>query len=250
MTIRKTTLKVGLDIPVKVDTMVDDSRIGFKNVCPTCHNKLSYKKICEKCGKEVDYHDMKKGYELDDDMIVFDREAVKKLREAVNPDGMETVKVVSRENLDLNRTINKSYYLKPQDGARNRYSVMYEALIRKDYAVIVKYAIKSRQKLYAVYGNKDGLIMTEIAYPTQIRSADIKMEEVGKEEIEKGVRILEGLKKETESETVKNEYREKLNEAIEKKMEGEELEAEKEVEKKEKENLEKELDEALAKVPA
>lgn len=243
-------IKKDINVPVKVDKVAERGRISFRNGCPECHNPISQHRVCDnqKCDKEeVEYGELKKIWEVGEEKYVFDKDTIKEVKKSVIEDGMTVEKIVDLKDVKFRLRGKKPYYLSPREDEDARFSLLNEVLHESETALICKFTPRSRESLYAVWSNGQGLIATKIAFMEAIKEQP-RMEtqpEVSEQAKENMTALIEAVKEETQTKVVENRQRTELEEVLEAKARGEEIEVEETAEEVEMENIEKELEQAI-----
>jgi DNA end-binding protein Ku len=131
--------------------------------------------------------------------------------------------------------LDKAYYLGPGKGGDKAYRLLAEALKKTGRAGLGQYAARGRQHLVLLRPRDGVLVMEQLYYADELRSpkeVPLGEGEVKPAELNLAVQIIEqGATEEFQPEQYHDTVRERVLEAIEKKVEGQEITAEPEPEK-------------------
>ncbi|MGI8516915.1 MAG: Ku protein, partial [Acidimicrobiia bacterium] len=120
-----------------------------------------------------------------------------------------------------------SYYLAPEKTGIKAYRILLDALKSKGRVGICKVAIRDKQTL-ATLRTKDGVLVMETMYwPDEIREAEFEeldlKADVRPEEVKMAEMLIDGLTSPFQAADYKDLTREAIEEAAQKKIEGQEI---------------------------
>jgi DNA end-binding protein Ku len=230
------TISFGLvSVPVEVySTGESAASVSFNMLHKDCGTKLKQQYICPKHEAVVDRENTVKGREFaKGQYVTFTPEELKALDEkATNSiDVIQFLPLASVDRLYLD----KAYYLGPGKGGDKAYRLLAEALKKTGRAGLGQYAARGRQHLVLLRPRDGVLVMEQLYYADELRSpkeVPLGEGEVKPAELNLAVQIIEqGATEEFQPEQYHDTVRERVLEAIEKKVEGQEITAEPEPEK-------------------
>jgi DNA end-binding protein Ku len=230
------TISFGLvSVPVEVySTGESAASVSFNMLHKDCGTKLKQQYICPKHEAVVDRENTVKGREFaKGQYVTFTPEELKALDEkATNSiDVIQFLPLASVDRLYLD----KAYYLGPGKGGDKAYRLLAEALKKTGRAGLGQYAARGRQHLVLLRPRDGVLVMEQLYYADELRSPkEVPLGEgdVKPAELNLAVQIIEqGATEEFQPEQYHDTVRERVLEAIEKKVEGQEITAEPEPEK-------------------
>jgi DNA end-binding protein Ku len=208
--------------------------VSFNMLHKDCGTKLKQQYICPKHEVVVDRENTVKGREFaKGQYVTFTPEELKALDEkATNSiDVIQFLPLASVDRLYLD----KAYYLGPGKGGDKAYRLLAEALKKTGRAGLGQYAARGRQHLVLLRPRDGVLVMEQLYYADELRSpkeVPLGEGEVKPAELNLAVQIIEqGATEEFQPEQYHDTVRERVLEAIEKKVEGQEITAEPEPEK-------------------
>ena len=235
--ISNATISFGLvSVPVELySTGESAASISFNMLHKDCGTKLKQQYICPKHEKVVEREDTVKGREFaKGQYVTFTPEELKALDEkATNSiDVLQFIPLSAVDRLYLDR----AYYLGPGKGGDKAYKLLAQALKKTGRAGLGQYAARGRQHLVLLRPWGDVLVMEQLYYADELRSPkDVPLGEgeVKPAELNLAVQIIEqGATEEFHPEEFHDTVRERVQKAIEDKVEsGEEISAEPEPEK-------------------
>ncbi|HEX3328184.1 MAG TPA: Ku protein [Actinomycetota bacterium] len=215
-----------ISIPVKLYSSVQEKSLKFHMLHGEDGGRIKYKRVCDKCGKEVGWDDIVKGYEYSKDhYVTFDDEELA----ALDVDSIRAIDVVSFVDLEEIDPIyfNKTYYIIPDAPGLKADKLLAQALEAEREVGIAKVALREKEHL-ATIRLKDGVFVLETMYwPDEIREPEFaelnKRVDVRDAEVKMARQLIQQLTAEFEPEEFRDEYREKLEELVRQKQEGEEI---------------------------
>ncbi|HEY4701140.1 MAG TPA: Ku protein, partial [Streptosporangiaceae bacterium] len=192
---------------------------------------IRYKRVNERTGEEVAFKDIVKGREVDDDtyVLVTDEEL-----ESVEPGRTRTIDIT--DFVDLSEVdpmyFQRTYYLAPRgDGADRSYELLHQAMSATNRAGIATLVMRSKEYLVAVRPQEKILALETMYFADEIRDP---VEGTGYEpsgrtakprEVTIARQLIESMTTDWDPERYHDSYRERVEELIESKQNGEVIEA-------------------------
>jgi DNA end-binding protein Ku len=216
--------------------------------------RLKQQYVCSKDGEKVERDEMIKGYEFQKGQYVtFTPDELKALEERATGaiDITEFLPANQVDRIWLDRT----YFLGPDKGGERAYKLLSESLEKTGRVALGQYAARGKQYLIMVRPLQGGLVMEQLRYADEIRSiADVPIPktEVKKQELDLAVKIIEQAStEEFEPQKYKDNVRDRMQQQIERKVEGKQITEEPEEAPKTKVlDLMQALKQSLAAAPA
>ncbi len=238
-TIWKGSISFGLvNIPIKLHAATEDRDIKLRSLHKECHTPIKYEKVCPTCEKEIDQHEIVKGYEVTKGkFVVLEENELKELKEADGEKAVEIVDFIKIEEIDP-IFFDRSYFVSPNDGGKKAYSLLRKALQESGKVGIAKMTMRSKEQLSIVRVYEQTLVMETIHYPDEVRAiGDVpnvpEEDDITTKELETATMLIDQLTTEFQPENYKDQYRERLRQLIESKQTGETIVTAKEKEPKE-----------------
>ncbi len=231
------TISFGLvSVPVHVySTGESAASVSFNMVHKDCGTKLKQYYKCPKHDVTVERAETVKGYEFaKNQFVIFTPEELKALEEKGNG-SIEINEFIPLSHVDR-IYLEKAYYLGPDKGGDRPYRLLAEALKQTGRAGLGQYAARGHQNLVLVRPTADGvLVMEQLHYADELRSPSevpLGEGEVKSAELNLAVQIVEqGATEDFKPEAYKDTVRIKVQEAINRKVEGHEITGEPQEEK-------------------
>ncbi|HEX8903474.1 MAG TPA: Ku protein [Longimicrobiaceae bacterium] len=225
----KGSISFGLvSIPVGLFSAESRDEISFRQLDKKNLAPIGYKKYNKETGKEVEFEDIVKGYEYEDERyVLISDEDLKR----ANPEKTQTVDITDFVELrDIDpEYFDKPYYLAPSNKKNTKaYALLREALKRAGKVGIAKVVIRSREYLSAVIPHRDVLVLEILRYPHEIRGTDeldlprgtLEEMAVSDREIQMAEMLIGGMTSEWDPEKYTDSYRDDLMALIRKKIES------------------------------
>ena len=225
------TISFGLvSVPVSVYSASESAaRVSFNMLHKKCGSRLKQQYLCTKDGEIVEKDDIAKGYEFSKGQyVLFSPEELKALEEkATNSiDIAEFVPLPKVERI----YVDKIYYLGPDKGGERAYRLLSEALKETNRAALGQYAARGQQNLVLVRPMDGVLVMEQLHYADEIRPASevpIGEGEVKKSELQLAKQLIEQTSTDVfKPENYRDNVKDRVLEAIHKKVDGQEITAE------------------------
>ncbi len=215
-----------ISIPVRLYSAVENKSLKFHLLHDEDGGRVKYKRECSKCGKEVSWDDIVKGYEYSKDHYVqFTDEEL----EALDVDSIKAIDVVSFVPLEHIDPIyfDKTYYLIPEGSGIKAYRLLAEALEAEGQVGVAKVALRDKEHLSTIRLKDDVFVLETMHWPDEIRTAEFeeldKKVDVRDQEVKMARQLIQQLSDDFKPEEFEDEYRIRLQELAEKKVEGEEI---------------------------
>ena len=225
------TISFGLvSVPVNLFSSSESAAtVSFNMLHTTCGSRLKQQYICSREGSVVEKDEICKGYEFSKGQyVLFSAEEIKALDEkATNAiDIAEFVPLAAVDRIYLE----KVYYLGPGKGGERAYRLLVAALAATARAAVGQYSARGRQHLVLVRPMGDVLVMEQLHYRAELRSAaEVELPEVVIKDAELALAkqlIEQGAVEEFKPEAYRDTVRERILEAIQRKVDGQEITAE------------------------
>jgi DNA end-binding protein Ku len=222
------TVSFGLvSIPVKLYSATEASKnISFNLLHKACGSRLRQQYFCIKEDVPVSRDDMVKGYEFaKDQYVVFSPEELKAMEEA----GTHMAEITEFVPIDAIDPVyfDKAYYLAPDKGGAKPFALLGEALRESGRCAIGRWAARGKQYIVMIRPIDDGLVMQQLLYAREVRSIkelEIPHTEVKANELKLAKQLIEQQASDAfDPDAYKDEVAERIEAAIEKKVEGEQI---------------------------
>lgn len=211
-------------IPVGLYTATQDNDIHFNQLCKEDGSRVKYKKVCASCGKEIGNSDIVKGFEYEPNKYVTmtdeDFEKAKSEKD-------RSIQILHFTDLQNVRPIyfDKTYHAIPEQGGDKAFELLRRAMLEQNKIAIAKTVLGTKEKLLAIIPTAKGLLVETLFFSDEIKDApkDPANVEVVDAELQMAKTLIGAMDRAFEPEHFKDEYREKLWEIINSKIQGKEI---------------------------
>jgi DNA end-binding protein Ku len=227
------SLAIGLvNVPVKVYPMIYDRGISFRFLHKTDGHPLKYQKVCTKDNKVIPWEEVVKGYEVTkNEYVIFDKEEL----EAVKPESDKRIRLDKFVDYFAVDPIyfDRSYVLMP-DKSADAYGLLLMAFEKKGKAGVGRITLRTKEYPALVHAYKNALVLTTLRYAYDVvdpRGFEElqKLKEPEKAELDLAVKIVTDLSGEFDITEYTDSYKQKVEELIKKKLQGQTVTPEKPV---------------------
>jgi len=222
----KTSITFGLVyIPIKLHAVVKQADISFNQIDRETGSRVKYQKTCELCGgRLVDKHDIIKGYEYQKGKYVhFDNADFEKIK-------TQKDKTIAIERfVDLAQIdpvyFDRSFYVAPEKSAGKACSLLTSAMEKEGKVALAKTVLGSKEVLIAIRARGGKMILSTMHFYDEIQESPVAAgEPTNENELSLAKTIISGMEGSFEPEKYKDEYRQRLLDAIEAKIAGKAIE--------------------------
>ena len=211
-------------IPVTLHSAVKDNSIGFNMIDKKTMSRVKYKKTCADCdGREVKQEDIVKGFEYEDGKyVIFENNDFDKLTSKKDKN-ITIEKFVNLSEVDP-IYFDKPYYVVPT-GAEKAFAVLLAAMEQEERAAVAKTVLGTKETLILIRARGGQMLLNTLFFEEEITSNPAKeVKERGSEaELKMAKALIEGMSGKFDPSDYKDEYRRKVQEAIERKISGKEI---------------------------
>ena len=220
----KTSLHFGLVyIPVTLHSAVKENDVGFRMIDKKTMSRVRYVKTCEDCGgKPVRQEDIVKGFEYEDGKyVIFEESDFEKLK--TKKDKNITIeKFVDVAEVD-SIYFDKPYYVVPT-GAEKAFAVLLSAMQEEGKAAIAKTILGTKETLIMIRAKDGQMLLNTLFFAEEITANPAKeLAAGGEKELQMAKAIIGSMTGEFRAEDYRDEYRGRLQAAIERKIVGKEI---------------------------
>ena len=209
-----------VSVPVKLYSATTNHDVRFHQVHATDGGRIKYKRVCTVDGEEVEYADIVKGYETDDgELITLTDEDLDSLPMAAGHE-IDVIEFVPSDQIDP-MLFEKSYYLEPEAKAAKPYALLREALVQTDRMAVVRFALRQRESIAVLRVRDKVIVLQTMLWPDEIREPDFDIldadVELRPQEQTMAASLVESLGADFDPSQFHDEYRDAVEEMIERK---------------------------------
>jgi DNA end-binding protein Ku len=226
-TVWKGYLTFGLiSIPVRLFSAARTEHISLNQLHEKCKSRIRQPLYCPTCQRMVERSEIVKGYEYEKDQYVLvEDEEVKKIAPP-SASTMEILEFVNAADVDP-LYLNASYYMLPEDAGRKAYQLLVATMEEAGRAAVAKLAMHQREYIVLIRPRNNGLTLHTMYFADEVRQlpeygqpGEIK---VKPEEVKLAKQLVESLAGGFEPEKYQDEYRQRLREMLDAKLQGQEI---------------------------
>ena len=217
---KKTSISFGLvNISVEINPVIKNNDISFNQLHKKCLSRIRYVKYCPHCKKEVKQSDIIRGYEYkNDEYLTLTNEEFNKLKS----EDEKVIEIVGFLNFNEVDPIyfEKSYQIKTSNKSKS-FSLLKEALNKTKKVALAKTVIGTKFYYVLIRLMNDELIMNTLYFDEEVILADeIADAKFTKKELDLAVELINSLKIKFKPEDYRDEYQEKVKDALKQKEKG------------------------------
>ena len=228
------TLGFGLvSIPVKVYSATESSASIRFNMLAKDGSRVRQQYVSEKDGRVVERADMIKGYEFEKDkFVLFESTELKALEEG-SSHVIEIVAFVPEKSIDP-IYYDKAYMLAPDKRGGKPYALLAEAMRKSHRCALARWSWKTKRYVVQVRPAEDGLMLQQLFFADEVRSLkDLNIEQVDvtQGELDLAMQLIDQIAEDGyDPAAYKDEEKQRVLEAIDRKIAGQQIVAHEEVE--------------------
>lgn len=212
-------------IPVKLYPATEEKSLKFNQLHAKDQGRIKYKRTCSVCGEEVPYDEIVRGFEYEKDhYVVLSDEDVDRGLPATRT--IDIQKFVPGDGIDAIYW-QKTYYLVPDGPGLKAYALLRTALTDDERVAVAKIAFRDKEHLCTLRVRDGVFVMETMFWPDEIRAAEFeeldKQVEVRPQELKMAKSLIDNMTGDFDPDEFHDEYREKLEGLVEKKIQGEEI---------------------------
>lgn len=192
-------------------------------------SRVKYKKTCADCdGREVKQEDIVKGYEYEEGKyVIFEESDFEKIKSKKDKN-ITIEKFVQLSDVDP-LYFDRPYYVVPT-GAEKAFAVLLTAMEQEKKAAVAKTVLGTKETLILIRAKNGQMLLNTLFFEEEVTKNPAKeiREKGSAAELKMAKAIIDGMTGEFNPEEYKDEYRAKVQDAIERKIAGKEIVAPKE----------------------
>ena len=217
-----------VNVPVKLYGAVRQREVRFHMLHEKDGARINLKRFCAAEDKEVPYEEIVKGHEVGRHRYVT---VTKEELEALDPKATRTIEIEDFVDLDAIDPVyfESTYYLVPDRGAARAYSLLLRAMEQSGKVGVARFVMRTKEYLCAVRPMGDALAISTMNYADEIVSQEelgldeLRLEKPKEKELGMAEQLVESLSAAWEPDRYHDTYREKVEELLRRKAEGEEV---------------------------
>jgi DNA end-binding protein Ku len=228
------TLGFGLvSIPVKLYSATESSSSVRFNLLAKDGSRVKQQYVSERDGKVVERADMIKGYEFEKDkFVLFEPPELKALEEG-SDHVIDIVAFVPQKSIDP-IYYDKAYMLAPDKRGGKPYALLMEAMRTSNRCALARWSWKAKRHVVQVRPAEEGLVLQQLYFAEEVRSMkelNIERVDVTQPELDLALQLIDQIAADSyDPQAYKDEEKQRILAAIDKKIAGQQIVAHEEVE--------------------
>lgn len=213
-------------IPVGLYTATQDNDIHFNQLCKADGSRVKFKKVCAGCGKEIGSGDIVKGFEYEKGKYVTltddDFEKAKSEKD-------RTIHILHFTALQNIRPIyyDKTYHAVPEQGGDKAFELLRRAMKDENKVAVAKTVMGTKEKLLALIPTDDGILIETLFFAEEVKEVprEVGHPAIQEAELTMAKTLVNAMVQPFQPEQYKDEYKAKLWDIINQKIQGKEITA-------------------------
>lgn len=219
----QTAISFGLvHIPVLMNSTIKNNDIAFNLLHKKCGEKVQYIRYCPHCKCDVENKDLEKGYEYrPDNYVTLSDDDFDKLK-SENDKVIEIISFVNINEIDP-VYYDKSYTLTPNK-SNKAFNLFKEALRKSKKVAIAKTIMRNKAYYVVIRFGYENIIMDTLYYEEEIKMQKEKAnKDFNEAELKTAMKLIDAMSDKFKPEEYKDEYQNRLKQAIDKKIKDQEV---------------------------
>ena len=222
------TISFGLvSIPIRMYTAAAGGGVSFNMLHAKCGSRIRQQTFCPACNETVERNALVRGYEYTKDQYVrFGEDELK----ALEGEASKVIDIEEFVPLDSVDPIyfEKTYYLGPDKGGEKAYRLLADAMAKSDRVALAKFVMRGKESLVLIRPSQKGLMLHTMYFADEVRDfGEIDKGESAKirdGELDLAQRLIDELtREEFKPEQFQDEYRQRVLDLVNSKVEGKEI---------------------------
>ena len=216
-----------VSIPIKMFTAASAGGVSFNQLHQKCGGRIKQQQICPTCNEVVERSTLVKGYEFSKDQYVQFSEDELKALEGETSRMIDIAEFVPLDQVDP-IYFEKTYYLGPDKGGEKAYRLLTDTMKGSSRVALAKFTMRGKENLVLIRAANNGLMLHTMYFADEIRDfSEVDKGENAKlkpGEMELAQRLVNELATDQfKPEQYADEYRTRVLEAVEQKVEGKQV---------------------------
>jgi DNA end-binding protein Ku len=221
-----------VNIPVRLYPATSSHDVAFHQFEEKTGQRIHLKRVAERSGREVPYQRIVKGYEVRKGKVVL-----------IEPKELAALEPRKTRTIDLEVFVDMheidpiywdaTYYIGPEDtgGAAKSYELLRRAMVDTERVGVGRFVMRTKEYLTTIRPLGPGLALETMFYADEIRDQSEvagpgKKASVAPRELEMAKQLIKSLEDRWDPKKMKDTYRDRVLELIQKKARGEEIDVE------------------------
>jgi DNA end-binding protein Ku len=159
-----------INIPVRLFSAVQSSSLDLDMLDSRDHSNIRFKRVNEKTGREVPYENIVKGYMVDDEYVILEKEDFE-TADAVKTKTIEIINFVKQSEID-SIYYEQPYYLAPEKSGEKAYALLRDALATSGKVGVTTFVLRNKEALAILKPYKNIIMLNRLRFEEEIRSTE------------------------------------------------------------------------------
>jgi DNA end-binding protein Ku len=159
-----------INIPVRLFSAVQSSTLNLDMLDAKDHSNIRFKRVNEKTGREVPYENIVKGYLVEDEYVVLEKEDFE-AADAVKTKTIEIINFVKQAEID-SIYYEQPYYLEPQKSGQKAYALLRDALEASGKVGVTTFVLRNKEALAILKPYGKVIMLNRLRFEEEIRATD------------------------------------------------------------------------------
>lgn len=213
-------------IPITLFSSIKNNDISFNLIDKKTHSRVKYKKTCVDCeDRELEQKDIVKGYEYEDGKyVIFEDKDFEKIKSKED----KNITIESFVNLDEIDPLyfDRPFYVVPTGGEK-AFGLLLNALESENKCAIAKTVLGQKEALIAIRAKNGQMLLNTLFFQEEVQDNPLNSKSIENKfdakEMKLAKAIIDGMTTKFDPEKYRDEYRRRLMNAINQKIEGKEI---------------------------
>lgn len=210
-----------VNIPVKLYSAVQESTLDLDMLDKKDHSRIRFKRVNEKTGKEVEWGNIVKGYNLDDEYIILDDKDF----EAASPKKSKIIEIASFvEAAEIDDVYFESpYFIEPDKSGGKAYELLLRTLEKTGKAGVSLFVLRNHESLAIIRPKENYLLLHRLRFEEELRKPEINLPtnvKISKKELDMAAKLVTEYTEPFDISQYKDEYKKELMKIIKAKASG------------------------------
>ena len=159
-----------INIPVKLFSAVKDSSLNLDMLDSRDHSNIRFKRVNEKTGREVPYENITRGYLVNEDYVIIEKEDF----ESVEPVKNKTIEIINfvKESEIGSIYYEQPYYLEPEKSGQKAYALLRDALKQSGKVGVTTFVLRNKEALAILKPQDNFILLNRLRFEEEIRDAN------------------------------------------------------------------------------
>lgn len=214
-----------VNIPVKLYSAVQDSRLELDMLDAKSHSRIHYKRVSEKTGREIPWEQIRKGFLYKDEYVILEPADF----EAASPKKSKIIEIEAFvEEAEIDDIYYETpYFIEPGKGGEKAYQLLFKALEKTKKVGLSRFVMRTQEHISVIRPKDNFLLLQQLRFDEEIRSTDdLKVPEgvrISPKELTMATELIKQYTSEFDISKYEDEYKKELMKIIKSKATGKKI---------------------------